>query len=65
MCNRYIGLTDSLTDLSKFKATSRSGGNLKFCILKGLGVEPTGKIENPKICDSCVLGVSQAYSQLV
>ena len=38
--NRYIGLTD----VSKFWGTSRSGGDFcKFCILIGLGVQPTEK----------------------
>ena len=54
--NRPIGLidwlTDWLTDISKFQVTSRSGGDLKFCIIKGLGVLPTGKIEKPEICQS-------------
>ena len=48
--NRRIGLTDTLTDISKFSATSRSRGDLKFCILIGLGVWPTVKIEKPKTC---------------
>ena len=44
--NRRIGPTD----LSKFLGTSKSGGDLKFCILIGIGVQPTEKIEKPKIC---------------